>query len=251
MSQDCINDLFEAGVQNDKLPLLLLENLNAKVAVKTPTGISQRTTIKNIIMQGSVWGSLLCTNSMDKLGQQVYEKEELIFWYKGMVAVPPLCMVDDILAVQKCSRKSVEMNAFANAFIELKKLTFSQSKCSKIHIGKQTDVCPQLKVHENTMKESSQEKYLGDLINSSGKIKATVQDRAAKGYGIVSEILAILDEIPLGSYRLDMGLKLRQAKLINGMLYSSEGWHGLHSDDVKKLEKVDESLLRAFTTMSC
>ena len=33
--QECINDLFEAGVQNDKLPLLLLENLNAKVAVKT------------------------------------------------------------------------------------------------------------------------------------------------------------------------------------------------------------------------
>ena len=42
-----------------------------------------------------------------------------------------------------------------------------------------------------------------------------------------------------------MGLKLRQAKLINGMLYSSEGWHGLNSDDVKILERVDESLLRA------
>ena len=182
---------------------------------------------------------------LDKLAQQVYEKEELVYWYKGLVAVPPLCMVDDILAVQKCSRKSVEMNAAANAFIELKKLTFSHSKCSKIHIGRQTGDCPQLKVHEAPMKESKQEKYLGDFINSSGRIKVTIQERAAKGYGIVSDILAILDEIPLGSYRLDMGLKLRQAKLINGMLYSSEGWHGVKSDDVKILEKVDEALLRA------
>ena len=95
------------------------------------------------------------------------------------------------------------------------------------------------------MKESKQEKYLGDQISCSGKIKATIEDRAAKGYGIVTEILAILDEIPLGSYRLDMGLKLRQAKLINGILFSSEGWQGLGKDDLKVLEKVDESLLRA------
>ena len=29
--QDCINDLYEAGFQNDKLPLLLLENANADI----------------------------------------------------------------------------------------------------------------------------------------------------------------------------------------------------------------------------
>ena len=243
--QDCINDLFEAGLQNDKLPLLLLENLNAQVAVKTPNGISRRTSIKNIIMQGSVWGSLMCTTSMDKLAQTVYENEDLVYWYKGVVAVPPICMVDDILAVQNCSKKSVKINAVTNAFIELKKLKFSQSKCGKVHIGKQSTVCPQLKIHGEAMKESNKEKYLGDQISSSGKIKATIEDRTAKGYGIVSDILAILDEIPLGSYRLDMGLKLRQAKLINGILFSSEAWHGLCEDDIKALERVDEALLRA------
>ena len=130
-------------------------------------------------MEGSVWGSLMCTTTMDKLGQEVYENENLIYWYKGIVAVPPLCMVDDILAVQSCSQKSVELNAKINAFIELKKLSFSQSKCSKIHIGKENAVCPQLKVHEQTMKDSHQEKYLGDLVHTSGKIKATIEQRAA------------------------------------------------------------------------
>ena len=55
--EECINDIFDAGVKNDKLSLLYLENRNAKVAVKTPKGISSRINIKNIIMQGSVWGA--------------------------------------------------------------------------------------------------------------------------------------------------------------------------------------------------
>ena len=71
--EECINDIFETGFDNDKLPLLFLENQNAMIAVKTPTGVSKRVPIKNVIMQGTVWGSLLCTTSMDKLGQHVYK----------------------------------------------------------------------------------------------------------------------------------------------------------------------------------
>ena len=59
------------------------------------------------------------------------------------------------------------------------------------------------------MKNSNQEKYLGDLIDKSGKPKQTIEQREAKGYGIVAEILAMLEEIPLGAYRLEMGLTLR------------------------------------------
>jgi hypothetical protein len=35
--QECIIDLYEAGLNNDKLPLLFLENRNAQIAVKTST----------------------------------------------------------------------------------------------------------------------------------------------------------------------------------------------------------------------
>ena len=243
--QDCINDIFEAGLQNDKLPLLYLENLNARVAVKTTKGKSKRINIENIIMQGSVWGGLMCTTSMDKLGKVVYENEELIYRYKGEVAVPSLCMVDDVLAVQKCSKSALQINSTVNSFMELKKLTLSDKKCSKIHIGRSKLKCHQLKVHEKQMKNSDQEKYLGDQICKDAKVKATIEDRVKKGYGIVSEINAILDEIPLGKYRVEMGLKLRQAMLVNGILFNSEAWQGIDKDDIKHLEKIDELLLRS------
>ena len=63
--EECINDIYEAGLKNDKLSLLFLENQNANISIKTHGGKSKRFSIKNIIMQGTVWGSLLCTTSMD------------------------------------------------------------------------------------------------------------------------------------------------------------------------------------------
>ena len=61
---------------------------------------------------------------------------------------------------------------------------------------------------------------------------------------IIAEIKAILNEIPLGRYKLEIGLKLRQAMLINGMLYNSEAWHSITNQDIKVLERIDETLLR-------
>ena len=173
---------------------------------------------------------------MDKLGQLAYENENLLYWYKGSVAIPPLCMVDDILSVQECSQSSVQINSVINSFIELKKLTFSSKKCSKIHVGKQTTSCPDLKVHDSRMKNSKQEKYLGDQLNHTGKIKETIDEKVSKGFGIVNEILALIEEFPLGKYRLEVGLKLRQAMLINGICFNSEAWLSVSKDDVKALE---------------
>ena len=192
--QECINDLYEAGLNNDKLPPLFLENRNAKIAVKTTTGMSKRETIHNIVMQGTVWGSLFCTTSMDKLGKLMYENEQLLYKYKGVVDVPSLGMVDDILSIQKCSGKAVEANAVINSFIEMKKLTLSENKCKRIHVSKKTEnsqKCPELKVHNKNMKSATQEKYLGDVVNTNGKIKHTIEDRKSRACAIVAEILIL------------------------------------------------------------
>ena len=72
----------------------------------------------------------------------------------------------------------------------------------------------------------------------------TIEDRKNKGYGIVAEILAILEDIPLGRYKIEIGLMLRQSMLLNGILFNSEAWHAITEKDIKALENVDEHLLR-------
>ena len=79
---EVINCLYEAGLTNNKLPLLFMENKNAQVAVKSNGGLSHRVNIRNIIMQGSVWGSVVL---MDKLG--INNTPELMYYYKGFVAI--------------------------------------------------------------------------------------------------------------------------------------------------------------------
>ena len=108
-------------------------NTSAQVAIKTAHGITQRVNISNIIMQGTVWGSLFCVTTMDKLAKLAYQNKELLYQYKGEVDVPPLEMVDDILTIQKCGAASSAINAEVNAFIEQKKLTLGSKKCTKIH----------------------------------------------------------------------------------------------------------------------
>ena len=202
-------------------------------------------------MQGTVWGSLYCTATMDKLAQLMYKEDELLYKYKGVVDTPCLGMVDDLLIVQKCSNNSVKANAVTNAFVEMKKLKFNKDKCFRIHISKQSKKsktslpCPELKVHEESMKNSNREKYLGDKIDGSGTPKATIDDRKSRGYAAASEILAILKDIPLGEHKMEIGLHLRQAMLINAILFNSEAWHNVVDDDLKVLEAIDEHLLRS------
>ena len=74
------------------------------------------------------------------------------------------------------------------------------------------------------MKSSKIEKYLGDLITTSGKMKDNITARKEKGFGIVSEILSILSEVPLGKFKKQIALILRQAMFLNGILHNSEVW---------------------------
>ena len=131
--EECINDLYETRFDNDKLPILFLENQNAQIAIKTARGITLGKNIRNVVMQGTVWGSLFCTTTMDKLGKIFYENDEFLYKYKNKAQIPSLGIVDDILSIQKCSIEASKANAVINAFVKSKKLT--KNKCHRIHIS--------------------------------------------------------------------------------------------------------------------
>ena len=94
------------------------------------------------------------------------------------------------------------------------------------------------------MKSSVKEKYLGDFINTLGNTKDTMAARITRGNAIVVEIRSILNEIPLGTRRTEIGLALREAWFINGCLFNNEVWFNTAAQDVHKLETIDNQLLR-------
>ena len=240
---ECINDLWDAGIRNDKLALLYLENESAQIAIKTASGTTERSTIHNKIMQGTVWAGLMCTNTMDKLGKEVYADPSLVYKYRGLVDVPPLEMVDDVITASKCGTKTVTLNATVNSFVERKKLQLSSEKCSRIHIGKKHD-CPGVMVHNVEMKDSVKEKYLGDYVTNQANANKTLIARKARAYAILSEIRALLSEIPLGTKRFEIGMVLRDAWFINGVLYNSEVWGSYAEKHMDGLDVIDHMILK-------
>ena len=145
--------------------------------------------------------------------------------------IPPLGKVDDIISVTNVNQTQ-NMNNINNTFIESKNLRFSTTKCHQIHIGKGLKACPKLKVHKDDMREVDSEKYLSDAIDKTGSIQDTINSRKTKDQGIISEILSILDKIPLGLHRIDVAMKLRKIMLLNGILYKSEAWHGVTKKNI-------------------
>ena len=87
-------------------------------------------------------------------------------------------------------------------------------------------------------------KYLGNVLKSAGGVRETISDRRNKGWGKVAQILGILGEVPLGQYRIEVGLLLRKAILTSALLYSAEAWSAVSEKEIKQLEQVDSALLK-------
>ena len=73
--QECLNDLYDSGVKDDKLALLYNINTEVKVAVKTPVGRTKRESIFNVITQGDVFGPIICSNQVDTIAKECLVEE--------------------------------------------------------------------------------------------------------------------------------------------------------------------------------
>ena len=196
--EDTLNDLYDAGIQDDTFAVLYEANKNVKVAVKTP--ITERKHVKEIILQGDVFGPIECSVgsvSVDTYGKECTKEDKHLHIYKDEVKVPPLAKVDDLLIFSECGYKSAMVNAFIKPKSNMKKLQYGTKKCHKMHLGKKktSTVCPDLYVDEwklsevaeietgtleiesiaeyvgiQKMKEVMDEKYLGEILSADGKM---------------------------------------------------------------------------------
>ena len=251
--EDTLNDLYDylpEDSRDDKLALIYESNVENLVAVNTPVGQTDRVNIPTIVQQGSGWGPMECSVSMDKLGKKCKERGVHQYRYKGLVRLLPLACIDDLLGFAPCGNKSIALNTFINTHIEMKKLRFhtpaltGKTKCHKIHVGKTNHLCPELKVHGYPMKSVHSEKYLGDFITSSGKNTDTISHRVSLGNGALAHIRSILDNISLGRHYFKTAFLLRESFFLNGILFSSEAWYGITEEEIDQLEKLDIQLLR-------
>ena len=139
--KECINDLYNAGVTDDSLALIFEANKKNQVAVKTPVGLTHREMVEEIVLQGEVFGPLQCSVQVDTFGKECLAQSKHLYSYRNCVGIPPLAMIDDLLAVSECGVETVKTNAYLNAKTNVKKHQFGGKKCHKLHVGKNQLVC--------------------------------------------------------------------------------------------------------------
>ena len=240
------NDIFKAGVQDDKFILIANSNKECQIAVKTPWGgLTDRISLSELEMQGTVLSNIKCSVQVDTLGQDCIRENKGIFKYKDCISIPPLSMVDDVITISSCGVDSLKVNAIVQAKVQCKQLELGHLKCFNMHAGKRTkELCPKLSIHGRNMLISLKQKYLGDMLTTSGKITENITDRYNRGIGKVNEIIGILHEISFGPHFFQMAMLFRSSILVNSMLCSSEALYGITNAHIEKLEQVDRSFFR-------
>ena len=228
--------------------------------------------------------SLKCTVSVDSISenhkdslddcQSGSESHSHLYQYKDKIPIPVLGMVDDQIAVAKCGLDSVMSSVQINSHSNIKRLQFGENKCFKLHIGTNKDVCSEnvidtwdlssdkespssildlfdIEGEQKVLLEVTKEKYLGDVIMATGSNSLNIQERMRRGYGAVTEIMQMLEELCLGSYFFETANMLRKSLLLSTLLSNSEAWYNISQKDIENLEKVDEALLRKVFSAQC
>ena len=132
--EQALSDIYDAGVKDDTLELLYQANKEIHMSVKTPNGLTERQILRNIVLQGDTWGSILASAQVETIGKECIA-EGHCYLYKGILPVGFLALVDDIIGVTEAGMKAQMMNAFINTKTA-EKNTSIRTNQMQIHVGR-------------------------------------------------------------------------------------------------------------------
>ena len=108
-----MSNIFDYGLDDEELSLIYKANEKIYMAVKTQGGLTERKVIKNSVLQGDTFGSLLASVQVDTIARDV-EKAGIGYEYKGKLPINILGLVDDIIGISEAGHKAQIMNTILN-----------------------------------------------------------------------------------------------------------------------------------------
>ena len=69
-------------------------------------------------MQGDVLAPLISSLQVDTMGKECLEEGKHLYYYKNIVPIPPLGLVDDLFTISSCGYKTTMMSQYINSKTE-------------------------------------------------------------------------------------------------------------------------------------
>ena len=229
--EDCLLVLQKLGVEKYILKLIHEMNKKAIVQIKTPYGLTTPVDVTDIVKQGGVLGSPLCSATT----AEYCEKNKGICL--GNATIASLAFVDDIADLSTTFQDAIESHKNALTFASKKKLQLAPEKCyiMLLNNANKTGKVPKLEIDGGVVKEVQSTVYLGDVFNSKGNNDDLMKDRVKRGTTTTVSIQSYLRETSLGCHTLSAHLLLHNSILLPSMIFNSESWSNITDKNMKTI----------------
>ena len=102
----------------------------------------------------------------------------------------------------------------------------------------------EIELSNTILKQSSEYKYLGDILTSDGKISETITQRKNSIIGITAELNAITDELRQSTIHIDAVLQYHHGIIIPRLLLNCETWNTLTKQNYTDIESIQNTNLK-------
>ena len=236
--EDCMLSLWKVGLHNELLPLIYKLNKRAVVKVNTPHGRSDSFIAEDIVKQGAVLGSNICSTSTAEFCEYPIGSPV------GNLLIRPLAFVDDIAVINITLDGVVTSHAMAVSFSKLKKLELNESKCYLLIVNGKGDESPKLFINEKEVSIQEAVKYLGDIINSKNDNSDMLKEKEKKAFGKLISIFATVDEITFGAFQLSALILMYHSFYLSSVIFNCQAWTNLSGKDISKLRTIQLRYLK-------
>ena len=227
--QDCIIELAKLGYSNNDLEILYKLNETAQVKIYTPYGHTENIEIKEVVKQGTTYGSIMCCASTAR----VNEIGEKVICKYGNIEIGMPVFMDDIAAIGKRIRNCRKMETEKKIQYGLKK-----TKYLTIRTGREKQELIEKKVKEGKIDEVATYSYLGIMLNKEGNLKEHIKETESKASRIIREINGISSKQNVGQEEIRVKIKLFETCLILAILYGFKAWGKILKSEMQAIEKI-------------
>ena len=237
--QDCLLSLRRLGVEDYLLQLIYEMNRNTIFQVKTPYGLTDPVEVKDIVKQGGILGSPMCSAST---AEYCCVNKGVVI---GEVQIATLAYVDDLIDVSGCYDDAKKSHLNAEDFSRKKKLEHTADKCNIMLVnGKKKDQIPELSIKGEKMKEVQSIVCLGDVFNSKHNNDDLMKDRVKRGTKAMISIQGFMREASLGIHTINVHILLHNAIFLASILFNAQAWSNISNKNLLQITTIQLKFLK-------
>ena len=255
--KDAMASLYEAGVKGKLYRLWFELNRETEIRVRTGVGTTQVAVVGETVAQGSIGGGLVSSLNLDVEVNNFFEGSMNEAGY-SYIRFQPMILQDDLSRLCTSAESARTGIRRIEIIMKLKQLSLNVKKSSYIvcqNSSKSQEIKDDLLRNpilydKIPIKEKLSEKYLGDMIDGGGlaaSVDSTISERYGRIYTSILEVKVILEDYrssTAGGIRA--GIMLWEMAIIPSLLNNSETWIFMSEESIKKLENLQNMMIRIF-----